>query len=499
MRGTFLACLGLAVASLALPSEPSFDPAAWIVWGREVWHFDLDTTAGPAWKPLTVAFTTLFAPFELVDDDLPAALWLVVARTGALLSLVLAFRLARRLAGAGRWTGIGAGAVAAFALVLTPQWLRYAAHGNEAPMAVALMLYGVERHLDGRRDWALGAGFLACLLRPEAFPFVAAYGVWTWRADPALRRLIAALAAALPALWLIPEWLSSGNPLGAGRKASSEPSWSLSLLDHPWLEVLERAHEVAGLPLELGALAAVGFAVARRDRRVLALAGVAVAWLALVAVMTQAGFSGNSRYFAPAIVAACLLTGLAAAWTVAAAARRGGTAGGALAALALALVAGPWTDVRVSDLGRQADDTARLVELHDQLVRAVEAAGGADTVVAYGEPSVNHGFIPQLAWETGLPLSEVEHSMRDGLVFTTAADSYSGEPPEDTRDLGPRRQLERVGVWRVLGPARIVADPSAAGCREDATAPAALPDGEPGERGAGGREQGRPCPRTVGG
>lgn len=490
MRAIFLGCLGLAVASLALPSVPSFDPAAWILWGREVWQLDLDTTAGPAWKPLTVAFTTAFAPFEAIDDGLPAALWLVVARTGALLSIVLAFRLARRLAGPGRWVGIGAGAVAAVALVFTPQWLRYAAHGNEVPMAVALMLYGVERHLDGSRRAPLVAGFLACLMRPEVFPFLAGYGFWAWRADPAVRRLIAALAVALPALWLIPEWLSSGNPLGAGRKASSEPSWSLSLLDHPWLAVLERAHGIAGVPLELGTAAAAAFAVVRRDRRTLALVGVAVAWLVLVAAMTQAGFSGSSRYFAPAIVAACLLTGLAAAWAVDAARRRGGLAAGATAALALALLAGPWTGARVGDLGEQVDDSARLVELHDQLVAAVQAAGGPEQVAAYGEPSVNHGFIPQLAWATGLSLSEVEHSMRDGLVFTTRADSYSGEPPQDTRDLGPRRPVERVGVWRVLGPADgLAADPGAGG------AAGPCPEGAPvsgGLRNASGGEAGQP-------
>src|SRR6478736_4786516 len=106
MPGIVAACVALAFASLALPSEPSFDPWAWIVWGRELLLFDLDTTGGPSWKPLPVLFTAAFAPFSLIDEGIPAALWLVVARTGALLSIVLAFRVARRLAGPGRWTGI---------------------------------------------------------------------------------------------------------------------------------------------------------------------------------------------------------------------------------------------------------------------------------------------------------------------------------------------------------------------------------------------------------
>ena len=57
--------------------------------------------------------------------------------------------------------------------------------------------------------------------------------------------------------------------------------------------------------------AALVLAWRARDRAVLALGGVAVAWVALVALMTQAGFSGDARYLLPATVVACLLTGVA--------------------------------------------------------------------------------------------------------------------------------------------------------------------------------------------
>ena len=95
------ACLGLAGVSLLLPSEPSYDPLAWLIWGRELAHFHLDTNGGPSWKPLPVAFTTLIAPLDKVDHGLPPALWMAVARAGALLALALAFRLTRRLVGGG--------------------------------------------------------------------------------------------------------------------------------------------------------------------------------------------------------------------------------------------------------------------------------------------------------------------------------------------------------------------------------------------------------------
>ena len=466
MPAIVAACVALAFASLALPSEPSFDPWAWIVWGRELLLLDLDTTGGPSWKPLPVLFTAAFAPFSLIDEGLPAALWLVVARTGALLSIVLAFRVARRLAGGSRWVGIGAGAVAAVALAFAPQWLRYAAHGNEVPMAVALMLWGVERHLDGRRAQALVSVFLACLLRPEVFPFLAIYAVWLWRADPALRRLTAGLAVGLPLLWLVPDWIGSGDPFGAGHKASSEPHWSLSVRDQPGLAALERTHRIAGLPLELGALGAALFALRRRDRTVLALFGVAVAWVALVVAMTEAGFSGSARYFVPAVVIASILTGLAVAWTVEAVARWAGAVvtrprpyagrpaaiGAGLVAVALLAVASAsWVDTRVDQFDRQIDQSGELAELQAALPEAVDRAGGADRVVAVGPPSVNRAFQTRLAWETHLPLLDVESAGRgDGLIFSVPGSPMRGVlPPAALSAATTLRPVARAGLWQV--------------------------------------------------
>ena len=127
----------------------------------------LDTTGGPSWKPLTVALLVPVAPLGRSTARCPRPL-AVVARAGGLLALALAFRLARRLAGRSR-RDPGRG-VAAVALALTPGWF-HSRRSNEAPLAVAFMLWAIERHLDRRRDYALVLGALACLLRPELFPF----------------------------------------------------------------------------------------------------------------------------------------------------------------------------------------------------------------------------------------------------------------------------------------------------------------------------------------
>jgi len=476
VRFVLVACFGLAGLSLLLPSEPSYDPWAWIVWGRELALLELDTSGGPSWKPLPVAFTALFAPFGKLSDGIPPALWLVLARAGALLALVMAYRLARRLAGPARATGIGAGLAAAAALALTPQWLRNMAHGNEVPLAIAFMLWGIERHLDGARGHAVGLGFLACLLRPEVFPFLALYGLWLWRAEPGSRRLLAGLALALPALWLVPEWIGSGHPFAAGEQARTEPRWSLSLLEHPWLAALERAHGMAGLPLELGALASVAVAWRRlraapggasatgeaavghgSARVVLALAAVALSWVLLVAAMTQGGFSGSPRYFLPAVVIAGVLAGVGAAWLVAAAARalgRGSGAGRVLAGagmtVALGLAAAPWAADRAERLERQARDVGHLARLQADLAATVRSAGGPDAIVTRGMPAVNAAFHTRLAWEAKLALADIEDSRRRGLVFYTRA-PLSGRKVVPSWP-GRLRAVQGAGAWHVLVP-----------------------------------------------
>ena len=77
---------GIAALSLLAPFEPLYDPWAWLVWGRELAALDLDTGAGPSWKPLPVLVTTLLSPAGGAAPEL----WLFVARTGWLAAVALA-------------------------------------------------------------------------------------------------------------------------------------------------------------------------------------------------------------------------------------------------------------------------------------------------------------------------------------------------------------------------------------------------------------------------
>ena len=255
-----LTVAALAAASLLLPFAPLYDVWAWLVWGREITGLDLDTGAGPSWKPLPVVFATAFAP----AGDAAPELWLVVARMGWLASIALAWRLASRLVLGGglriRLAGalapdrvsrarIAAGAIAALGMVLLhdafTSWMRQFAGGLSEPLLVALVLGAVDRHLSGRRDQAFALAVAAALLRPESWPFLIVYGWWLWTRSPQLRRLVVGGALAVVVLWFGVDLLGSGNPFTGVERAQEGTGWP----PHEALEAIGRAFDMvlAGL------------------------------------------------------------------------------------------------------------------------------------------------------------------------------------------------------------------------------------------------------------
>ena len=303
-------CLVLSALTLLFPSTPTYDPWAWILWGREITQLDLTTTGGPSWKPLPVLFTV---PFSIFGEDVAPLLWVWIARAGALLALAMAFRVARRLVGGP--AGIVAGIFAAAFLFSSFKYIRDAALGNSEALLAALTLWAFERHLDGRRDHAVYLGFAAALLRPEVWPFLGLYGLWLWFRDPELRLRLVALAGLIPLLWFGPEVWGSGDPFRAGNRANNPNTGSAAFADQPFLEVIRRFNQVTIKPLLAAALiglvhAAVVWRRRREGAAILFLFGAGLAWLLLVAGMTQAGFAGNQRYLIVTTTVVCVLGGI---------------------------------------------------------------------------------------------------------------------------------------------------------------------------------------------
>jgi hypothetical protein len=382
-RGLALPLLALAAAAIAaltllLPSQPSYDPWAWLLWGRELAGGDLDTAEGPAFKPLAVALTTVLAP---VGEAAPTA-WLWIARTGALLAVGLGARVAWRLGGGTLGAGVAAGGVA-----LTAGFAWHGAVGNAEGLTLALGLGAVDRALDGRPRAAVALGAAAALLRPEAYVLLLAAGVWL--APPRCRRALGATAVLVPLAWVVPEWLGSGDPLRSGARAQVPNPGQPATAAVPGLASLEAALGLVLAPLLVAAAGAAAWA-GGAVRRV-ALLGAA--WLAEVALMAQlAGTSGEPRYALPG----------AALLAVAGAAALPRLPHPALVGAATALVAVAAVlrlDAVEAELRRAGDEA----ELYAALPEAVARAGGPRAVLACGAPVTGRYRGPAVAYALGVP------------------------------------------------------------------------------------------------
>jgi len=423
------ACLALAAASLAIAAEPVYDAWSWLVWGRELTDLDVDMTTGPSWKPLPVLLAALLS---LAGDAAPE-LWLVLVRAAWLASLGLAAELAVHLtAGRPRALRAAAGAFAAVCLVLlsdevTP-WNRQVAGGMGEPLLVAFVLAAVRAGLAGHARTALALGALAALLRAEALPLLALYGLWCWRAQPRTRPLAVALAALVPALWVAPDLLAAGGA-GAAR-AQTQTSDPLEALG--WALALPLA---VAWPLAIAALA---------DRRGRLLAAGALAWIAIVAAMTLAGFAGLPRFMAPAAAIAGVLGGVGLA-ALAARPRP--------ALVALAAAAGAVTAVglpgRVAEVPHAWHSAARISDSHDRL-KQLAGAVGRDRLLACGRLATSDALVrTALAWELGVPLSHVVSFDRPPRLSGAFVVGLQASPRRAPRGAGAATPVARSGEWSV--------------------------------------------------
>lgn len=420
----------MAAASLLAPSTPGYDAWAWLVWGREVLSFDLDTTAGPAWKPLPVLVAAVLA----LLGDLAPEVWLVLARAAGFVAVAVVGRMAFRLAGGG-WSGVAGGVVAAASLLLVAGFARGAALGFAEATAIAAGVAAFDRHLDAAYRQAFLLGAVAALLRPEAWPLLGLYGIWLLRRG-ADRRLIVAMALAVPALWLLPELWGSGELLRSSERARVPNPGAPTLADHPALESA-KDFVLTLPPLVLPGVALALFLV--RETAARALAAATAAWIVVVATMAQLGFSGEPRYQLPAAGAACVLAG--AGWALALA-RRPWPA--ALAVLALAAATLP---VAASEASRLARDLADDARLRAGLVEAVDEAGAAE-LSRCGPVAAGRYRFPLVAWHLEVPISRLSLTPDErGVVLRSRL--RRGHPLEPTPPRGGYGRAVTAGGWEI--------------------------------------------------
>jgi hypothetical protein len=453
--------VGAAIAasvSLQFPSNLSYDAWSWVVWGRQVVHLQLVTAGGPTWKPLPVIFTTLLAPFGAAAPNL----WLIVARAGGIMTVPFAFMLAFRLtrgralpvptgpgtaAGRAGVPALLAGLIAAIGVLTLSRYVGDAALGDSEGLLVAVTLTAILRHLDHAPRQALMLGFAAALDRPEAWPFLGLYATWLWREDASARKLIAGLGALLPMLWFGPELWGSGT-LNRGVLAAQHPlPGSATFAQCPFCtEITDHAWPLVVAPIKLGAaiaLATAGAAVwtrrrapDRRDLAVLVIGVIAVVWLLEDAVLTELGFSGNNRYLlAPG---GLLLTVGAVGWGTALCRLGDRLAGFRVRTPALVCAVAVLAPAGVAIAARRDPDLISMTapagllgyqaQLRDDLVDAVQQAGGGPKLLACGPIQANRSEVPLMAWMLGVPLRSVENGHGEVIVQSRNAAETPVEP-----------------------------------------------------------------------
>lgn len=447
------AAVAVSALSLLFPSTPSYDPWSWLVWGREIEHLSLHTPGGPTWKPLPVIFTTLFAPFGSAQPNL----WLIVARTGAVISCVMVFKLAARMtwwlrdstvsAGEGWFSAFAppalAGAIGMIGLALTGGYLSASTLGYSEGLMVAAVLIALERHLDGHRHQAFALGFIAALDRPEIWLFWGPYGLWLMWRDPSSRVLVVSLALATLFLWFVPQkWGGGSFTSGVARaqhpRANSAAFASCpfceELTSHAWPQVLLRIKVAAALTvltslalLARGLRGRSGWALSGDRERamvVLSICGIfGLVWWVLVAIETQAGFSGNDRYL---VLGSAFITVAGAAgfgWAALSLAKlarrhvgslrnRSGILGASTLATVLCglvfLFVPNWVGANLIDIPATHGSLLYQAHLREDLAALIQRDGGAKKVLACGSVMTEGFQVPMLAWDLNVKTLDVE-------------------------------------------------------------------------------------------
>jgi hypothetical protein len=295
-----------------------------------------------------------------------------------------------------------------------------------------LALLAVERHLDEMYAHAYGLIFASLLLRPEMFPFFLGYSVFLWIRARRYRPWIVALTALLPVLWLLPDYLSSGDWLRSTRRAAIPTQGGPLLTRHPGLAVLESGFNAVLLPIVVGAIVAmvwavVGYVKRHEDGALVAMSLLCLGWLVEVAVETQMRMgSGDERYLIVSVAVACVLAGVGWARIVS-----GARTPRPKALVAIVLVAStPFVVQRLDELSSKIGEVPYQTHKYGELAVLVNRAGGPGPILACGPISSDIYQMPALAWQLGIHQSQI--AITPGGKNTSTAGMVVRTPIEGT-------------------------------------------------------------------
>jgi hypothetical protein len=405
--------LGVAVLSalfvVVSGMRPSYDGFGFLVWGRQVLHWNLNTDGAPSWKPLPFLFTLPYA----VAGRGQMWLWMGTSVAGAIAGSVFAARVAFRLTGVGgdrserRYAPYVAGAFAGITVLGINTYMHLVLIANSDPLIVAVLLAAIDCHLNTRYRLAFGMLVLASLGRPEAWVFAGLYGLWLmWKVPTAsMRLMVIAGLVFIPAFWFSIPALTSKSWFISGDLALNQQT---VIHGSKIIGVVNRFRSLYELPMQLAMLVGVVLAFLRRDRATLLVVGAAALWLIIEIAFAYHGWSAVSRYMIEPAAVMIAVAGGGIGWLLADTRTFGVVRWlGPLVALGLIVALAPDARTRVRTVRGLIDNSRHSAKQIDRLHKVIDRDGGADAIKACGQPVSLLGFQSTVAWYVGLNVGNV--------------------------------------------------------------------------------------------
>jgi hypothetical protein len=386
--------------------RPSYDGFGFMVWGRQVLHWNLNTDGAPSWKPLPFLFTVPYA----VAGRSQMWLWMITAVAGAVLGSVFAARVAFRLTGPSpdrRYAPYVAGAFAGVGLLGINTLMHLVLIANSDALIVAALLAAIDCHLIRRHRLAFGMLVLASLGRPEAWAFAGLYGLWLiWKTPSAATRLIVVAGLVfIPAFWFSIPALTSKSWFISGDLALNQQT---VIHGNKIVGVVNRFRSLYELPMQLAWLLAIVLAALRRDRTTLVIVAAAALWLVIEVVFAYHGWSAVSRYMIEPAAVMVAVAGGGIGWLLAdTRTSRVLRWLGPVVALGFIVALGVTAGHQVRLVRHQISQARHSAKQIDRLHGVIDQEGGPDAIKACGQPVSLLGFQSTVAWFVDLNVGNV--------------------------------------------------------------------------------------------
>jgi hypothetical protein len=391
-------CLASLVGFFAYPTYPNYDSYYSLLWGQEVLRGELpsyDAFRAPTPHPLAIAFGGVLSVLGQEADRV-----MVLATVLSFIVLVVAvYRLARVA-----FTPL-VGLAAALILLTRFDFPFLAARAYLDVPFLALVMWAAVLELEQRRRGTpvLVLLLLAGLLRPEAWVLAGLYWLWLLpRAAWPARVRQAVLVAAAPLLWVLTDFIATGDPLWS-QTHTSELAGSLGRnrgiteLPAAFWQFLINLDKLPVLLLGIAGAGAAVWLVPRRTGLPLALFGGGA--LTFVAI-GLAGLSVIDRYLlVPSLVVMVFAAFGLAGWSVLEPGHRARRPWQVLAVLAVAYGAF-FTATRVNF--SVFDNELRLRGASHESLERLIAQPAFQRGLECGVVSVpNHKLVPDVRWLLG--------------------------------------------------------------------------------------------------